>query len=122
VNEHVLLLSFSPLACGLLTGKYQNGAVPDGSRMSINGNLGGRVTDRLWPAVQAYLDLAVKHRLDPVHMAMAWQRTRPFAVSAIFGATTSHQLTQILAGKDVVLSDEVIKDIDAVHKLYPMPY
>jgi aryl-alcohol dehydrogenase-like predicted oxidoreductase len=55
-------------------------------------------------------------------MAMAWQRTRPFAVSAIFGATTSHQLTQILAGKDVVLSDEVIKDIDAVHKLYPMPY
>ena len=122
VNEDVTLLSFSPLACGLLTGKYQNGAVPDGSRMSINGDLGGRVTDRLWPAVQAYLDVADKHGLDPVHMAMAWQRTRPFAVSAIFGATTSEQLKQILSGKDLILSDEVTKEIDAVHKLYPMPY
>ena len=55
-------------------------------------------------------------------MAMAWQRTRPFAVSAIFGATTSEQLTQILGGKDVVLSDEVIAEIDAVHKQHPMPY
>jgi aryl-alcohol dehydrogenase-like predicted oxidoreductase len=122
VNEDVTLLSFSPLACGLLTGKYQNGAVPAGSRLSINGDLGGRVTDRLWPAVQAYLDLADKHGLDPVHMSMAWQRARPFAVSAIFGATTSDQLTQILAGKDVVLSDTVIAELDAVHKMYPMPY
>ena len=122
VNEDVTLLSFSPLACGVLTGKYQNGAVPGGSRLSLNGDLGGRVTDRLWPTAQAYLDLAAKHGLDPVHMAMAWQRTRPFAVSAIFGATTSAQLTQILDGKDVVLSDEVIAEIDAVHKQHPMPY
>ena len=122
VNEDITLLSFSPLACGLLTGKYQNGQVPDGSRMSINGNLGGRVNERLWPAVQAYLDLAAAHDLDPVHMAMAWQRTRPFPVSAIFGATTSAQLEQILTGKDVVLSDELVKEIDTVHKAHPMPY
>lgn len=122
VNEDVTLLSFSPLACGVLTGKYQNGAVPDGSRLSLNGDLGGRVTERLWPAAQAYLDLAAKHGLDPVHMAMAWQRTRPFAVSAIFGATTSAQLQQILSGKDVVLSDDIIAEIDAAHKEHPMPY
>lgn len=122
VNEDVTLLSFSPLACGLLTGKYQNGAVPEGSRLSINGNLGGRVSKRLWPVVQAYVDLAAKHGLDPVHMAMAWQRTRPFAVSAIFGATTSDQLAQILAGKDVVLSDEVTAEINALHREHPMPY
>jgi len=122
VNEDVTLLSFSPLACGLLTGKYQNGAVPAGSRLSINGNLGGRVSKRLWPVVQAYVDLAAKHGLDPVHMAMAWQRTRPFAVSAIFGATTSDQLAQILSGKDVVLSDQVIAEINAVHRENPMPY
>ena len=122
VNEDVTLLSFSPLACGVLTGKYQNGQVPEGSRMAINGNLGGRVTERLWPVTQAYLDLAVQHGLDPVHMAMAWQRTRPFPVSAIFGATTAAQLEQILAGKDVVLSDELTAEIDAVHKANPMPY
>ena len=122
VNEDVTLLSFSPLACGVLTGKYQNGQVPEGSRMALNGNLGGRVTERLWPVTQAYLDLAVQHGLDPVHMAMAWQRTRPFPVSAIFGATTAAQLEQILAGKDVVLSDELTAEIDAVHKANPMPY
>ncbi|MFO8124923.1 aldo/keto reductase, partial [Yoonia sp.] len=87
-----------------------------------NGDLGGRVNDRLWPIVQAYLDLAEKHGLDPVHMAMAWQRTRPFAVSAIFGATTSDQLNQILAGRDVVLSDTLIAEIDTVHRAHPMPY
>ena len=122
VNEDVTLLSFSPLACGVLTGKYQNGQVPEGSRMSISGNLGGRVTDRLWPVTQVYLDLAAKHGLDPVHMAMAWQRTRPFPVSAIFGATTAAQLEQILAGKDVVLSDELVAEIDQVNRANPMPY
>ncbi len=122
VNEDVTLLSFSPLACGVLTGKYQNGQVPEGSRMSINGNLGGRVTDRLWPVTQAYLDLAAKHGLDPLHMAMAWQRTRPFPVSAIFGATTAAQLEQILAGKDVVLSDDLVAEIDQVNRANPMPY
>ena len=122
VNEDVTLLSFSPLACGVLTGKYQNGQVPEGSRLSINGNLGGRVTERLWPVTQVYLDLAAKHGLDPVHMAMAWQRTRPFPVSAIFGATTTAQLEQILAGKDVVLSDDLVAEIDQVNRANPMPY
>jgi aryl-alcohol dehydrogenase-like predicted oxidoreductase len=122
VNEDVVLLSFSPLAAGLLTGKYQNGAVPAGSRMSIATDLGGRMTPRTLPAVQAYLDVAAKHELDAVHMALAWQATRPFAVSAIFGATTSEQLGHILAGKDLKLSAEVIADIEATHRAHPMPY
>ncbi len=122
VNEDVTLLSFSPLACGLLTGKYQGNTVPDGSRMSINADLGGRMNDRVLPITQRYLDLAARHGLDPVHMALAWQRTRPFPVSAIFGATSSYQLTRILKGKDVVLSDDVAAEIDALHKAHPMPY
>ncbi|PUB12081.1 aldo/keto reductase [Yoonia sediminilitoris] len=122
VNEDVTLLSFSPLACGLLTGKYQGGVVPDGSRMSIGPELGGRMTDRTLPVTQAYLDLAADHGLDPVHMAMAWQATRPFPVSAIFGATTSDQLEHILAGKDVTLDEAVINEIDQTHRANPMPY
>jgi aryl-alcohol dehydrogenase-like predicted oxidoreductase len=122
VNEDVTLLSFSPLACGLLTGKYQRGAVPEGSRMSINADMGGRMTDRVLAVTQAYLDVAAKHGLDPVHMALAWQRTRPFAVSAIFGATSSDQLAHILNGKDVELTDGVVVEIDAVHQAHPMPF
>ena len=122
VHEDITLLSYSPLAAGLLTGKYQNGAVPEGSRLSINGDLGGRKGDRAFAATQAYLDLAAKHGIDPIHMALAWQRRRPFPISAIFGATTMEQLAHILAGDQVSLSDELMKEIDAVHRQHPMPY
>ena len=122
VNEDVTLVSFSPLATGLLTGKYQNGAVPTGSRMSISSGLGGRITARTLPAVQAYIDVAAKHGLNPAHMAMAWQRSRPFAISAIFGTTTSAQLAHLLEGRDLELSAEVLADIDQAHRAHPMPY
>ena len=127
VNEDVVLMSFSPLAAGLLTGKYQDGGAPEGSRRGVsiektgNGNMGGRWTPRVLSAVQAYLDVAEKHGLDPVHMAMAWQRTRPFPISAIFGATSLDQLKHILAGDDVTLTEEVLKDIDTAHRAHPMP-
>ena len=58
VNEDVTLLSFSPLACGLLSGKYQNGAIPADSRLALTGNLGFRMTDRTLAVTQIYLDLA----------------------------------------------------------------
>ena len=122
VNEDVTLLSFSPLATGLLTGKYQNGAVPAGSRLSINDDLGGRMTPRTLPAVQAYMDVAACHGLDPAHLAMAWQGTRPFPVSAIFGATTTEQLAHLLKGRDVALPDDVLAEIDTAHRAHPMPY
>jgi aryl-alcohol dehydrogenase-like predicted oxidoreductase len=122
INEDVGILAFSPLATGLLTGKYQGGVTPDGSRKSINGDLGGRVSPRVFDAVQAYLDIAEKHGLDPVHMAMAFTVQRPFMCSSIFGATTVDQLDHILAGADLRLSAEVLKDISAAHRAHPMPY
>ncbi|MEJ5217495.1 aldo/keto reductase [Cognatishimia sp. D5M38] len=122
VNENVGLMAFSPLATGYLTGKYRDGAVPKGSRMDINGNLGGRVSDRAPAAVEAYMAVAQKHGLDLVHMSLAWCMQRPFMMSAIFGATNVNQLAHIIAGKDLVLSPEVMKDIDAAHRAHPMPY
>ncbi|MDH5797788.1 MAG: aldo/keto reductase, partial [Paracoccaceae bacterium] len=121
-HENVDLLAFSPMAAGLLTGKYQNGAVPDGSRKSLNPALGGRVTDRVWPAVDAYLAVAQRHGLDPAQMALAWTLTRPFMGSSIFGATTMEQLKTALGAADLVLSEEVMKDISEAHKAHPMPY
>lgn len=120
--EDVVCFSFSPLAAGLLTGKYANGAVPDGSRMSIGPQLGGRNQPRAHAAVAAYQAVADKHAMSLAHMAMAFQRSRPFKVSAIFGATTSAQLEELLAGKDLELTSEVLDDIDATHRAHPMPY
>lgn len=121
-NEGVRVMSFSPLATGLLTGKYQDGAIPQGSRRTFNENLGGRMSDRVLPATQAYLDIAARHGLDPVHMALAWQRTRPFVGTAIFGASDKAQLDRALESVEVELSDEVLDDINAAHRAHPMPY
>jgi len=122
VNEDVLCFSFSPLAAGLLTGKYADGAVPEASRMSFGPQLGGRNQPRAHDAVAAYAAVAKKHGLSLMHMAMAFQRSRPFKVSAIFGATTSAQLAQLLEGKDIELSPAALADIDATHRTHPMPY
>ncbi|MGR3492536.1 MAG: aldo/keto reductase [Shimia sp.] len=125
-HEDILLLAFSPLATGLLTGKYQGGKVPEGSRMSIGPQLGGRVTDdnreRVLAAVEAYLGIARRHGLDPTQMALAWCLTRPFPVSPIFGATSMEQLDTALGAADVTLSDEVLAEIDTAHRAHPMPY
>ncbi|MEO9466932.1 aldo/keto reductase, partial [Sulfitobacter pontiacus] len=121
-NEDIGMLSYSPLAAGLLTGKYQNGALPEGSRMAINGDLGGRKTDRVFDAVDAYLQIAQKHGLDPVQMSLAFTRQRPFMTSVIFGATSLDQLEVILGGIDLHLDDEVMADLDAAHKAHPMPF
>ena len=122
VNEDVGLLAFSPLATGFLTGKYAANAVPDGSRMSVSPELGGRNTARAHLAAAAYMEVAQKHGLDPVHMALAWCAGRPFMASVIFGATTAAQLAHIIAGKDIELSDQVLADLNKTHRAHPMPY
>ncbi len=121
-NEQIGLFAYSPLACGMLTGKYQNDATPAGSRKSIGPELGGRVTERVWPVIEAYLDIARRHGLDPSQMALAWAMTRPAMMSLIIGATSTEQLDCLLGAPDLDLSDEVIEEIEATHRAHPMPF
>lgn len=120
-HENVGLLAYSPLAGGILTGKYQNGARPAGSRGTINTDIGGRLQPLQEAPVKAYLDLAAQHGLDAAQLAIAFTLTRPFMASCIIGATTMEQLKIDIAAKDVTLSDDVLKGIAAIHRLYPMP-
>ncbi|OHZ30235.1 aldo/keto reductase [Agrobacterium vitis] len=120
-HEQVGLLSYSPLAGGILSGKYLDGAKPAGSRGSINGDIGGRLTPHQEPATRAYLDLAKQHGLDPSQMALAFCLTRPFMASVIIGATSMDQLKTNIGAADVNLSDEVMKGIAAIYRQYPMP-
>lgn len=122
VNEDVGLLAFSPLATGLLSGKYQGGAIPEGSRRTFVDNLGGRVTERVFPAVDAYHALARKFDLDPIHMALAWCCTRPFMTSAIFGATRTDQLEHALKSVELTLSQEVLDAINETHRQHPQVF
>ncbi len=76
--EDMPLLAFSPLAVGLLSGKYAGDVTPEGSRRSFTPDLGGRITPQVFQAVAAYLGIAARHGLDPCQMAIAFCRSRPF--------------------------------------------
>ncbi len=122
VMEDMPLLAFSPLATGLLTGKYSGNVIPKGSRRVNNPDLSGRATPRAFAAVDAYLGVAARHGLDPAQMAIAWCRARPFVTIPIIGATSLDQLAVNIGAADVVLSPAVLADIAAVHRAYPQPY
>jgi aryl-alcohol dehydrogenase-like predicted oxidoreductase len=121
-HEKVGLLAFSPLAAGLLTGKYQGDITPDGSRRSHVANLGGRICNTMWPALDAYMDIAAKHDLNPAQMALAWAMSRPFMTSAIFGATNLDQLDVALGAADLTLGAAVMEDIAIAYRQFPMPF
>ena len=120
--EDMPLLAFSPLAGGLLSGKYAGDVIPDGSRRSLNPGLGGRITPQVFPAVAAYLGVAARHGLDPCQMAIAFCTQRPFSVIPIIGATSLAQLSVNIAAANLTLSDAVLAEIDAVYRNHPQPY
>jgi aryl-alcohol dehydrogenase-like predicted oxidoreductase len=121
-HEEVTLLAFSPLGAGYLTGKYRGGQVPDGSRKSINAEMGGRASPRVDGAVELYHGIAAKYGIDLAHMALQWTRTRPFPTIPIFGATTLDQLDHILKAPGVTLPPELLDEVSKAHRSYPMPY
>jgi aryl-alcohol dehydrogenase-like predicted oxidoreductase len=121
-HEQVGLLPYSPLAGGLLTGKYKNGARPNGSRLTINPDLFGRVHDGIWPVLDAYLSVASRHGLDPAQMAIAFCNQRPFVTSSIIGATSLDQLATNIAASELDLGAEVLEDILSVHRRCPIPF
>ncbi len=121
-HENVGLLPYSPLAAGMLTGKYAGGDIPDGSRRSITPDLFGRAADSAWPVVDAYVAIARKHGLDPAQMAIAFCNQRPFVTSSIIGATSLEQLAVDIGAAGLTLSDEVLDDIHTVYRQNPLPY
>ncbi|MFN4203422.1 MAG: aldo/keto reductase [Tabrizicola sp.] len=122
IVEDMPLLAFSPLATGLLSGKYAGDVIPEGSRRSVNPDLSGRITPRVFPAVAAYLGIAARHGLDPCQMAIAFCRTRPFTTIPIIGATTLDQLRTNIGAAAVTLSREVMDEIAETHRAHPAPY
>ncbi|MFN3972575.1 MAG: aldo/keto reductase [Gemmobacter sp.] len=120
--EDMPLLAFSPLAAGLLSGKYAGDVTPEGTRRAATPDLGGRITPQVFPAVAAYLGIAARHGLNPCTMAVAFCLTRPYACIPIIGATTLEQLAVNINAADLVLSPEVLDEIAAARRDHPMPF
>jgi len=119
-HEDVGLLAYSPLAAGILTGKYLGGVIPKPSRADYQKGL-WRLNEYSEPAVAAYVELAAEHGLDPAQMAIAFCLSRPFMTSVIVGATSTEQLRNALGALEISLSPEVLYGIEAIHRRYPRP-
>lgn len=121
-HENISLLAYSPLAGGFLTGKYLDGSVPKNSRLSRVSSLFGRINENSTLAVKEYVSLARSFNIEPVHMALAFCNQRPFMGSVIFGATDKLQLTKIINGLDIVLSDELLDELNKLYKKFPITF
>ncbi|MEX2476581.1 NADP(H)-dependent aldo-keto reductase [Marinobacter sp.] len=122
-REQTGLLAYSPLAFGMLSGKYLGGQRPAGARMTLFERFSRYTGRRGEAATQAYVDLAREHGISPVQVALAWVNSREFVTSNIIGATTLAQLKENLGSANVTLSEDVITAIEAIHQdfTYPCP-
>jgi len=122
MQEQVQLFAYSPLGQGYISGKYLEGAVPKGSRLDHFGSRMPRyVTPAADAAIRAYLEVAGDFGLDPTAMALRFVETRPWTVSAIFGASNAAQLDVILKSTEIDWTDELEAAVNAVHARYPNP-
>ncbi len=122
LTEDIGLLAWSPLAGGMISGKYLDGARPEGTRWSLDERKLFRDEPQAHDAVRAYMAVAEKHGLDVCQMALAFVNDRPFVTANIIGATSMEQLKSNIASIDITLSDEVLADIAEVRRQYPVPY
>ncbi len=118
-REHVGLLAYSPLAFGVLSGKYLNGAHPPGARLTLFPHYARYSAPHIESIVRRYVDLAKSHGLTPAQMALAYVNSRPFLTANIIGATTLKQLAEDIDSIDIELTEEVIAEIEAIHAACP---
>jgi aryl-alcohol dehydrogenase-like predicted oxidoreductase len=123
IRDQIGLLAYSPLASGYLSGKYRNETYPKGSRMERDWEFWKYRynTPNLKNAVDEYYKISKKYNLDMSQMALKFCELQHFTTSVIIGATTMEQLKTDIESVNVNLSDEVIKEINEVQKIYPNP-
>ena len=121
IREQCGLLAYSPLAFGMLSGKYENGARPANGRITLFSRFTRYTNPQAEAACSRYVALAREHGLDPAQMALAYVTAQPFVTSNIIGATSLEQLESNLASAELRLSDEVLAGIEAIHREQPNP-
>ncbi|MCI0400140.1 MAG: NADP(H)-dependent aldo-keto reductase [Gammaproteobacteria bacterium] len=120
-REDVGLLAYSPLAFGVLSGKYTNDARPKNARLTLFRRFERYTNPQGQKASAAYVELAREHGLDPAQMALAFVHSRSFLTSTLVGATSLEQLKANIASLDLPLSDDVLEAIEAIHTSQPNP-
>ncbi len=123
MRENVSLLPYSPLAGGLLSGKYEGGKRPEGARFTTWGNqsMPRYINTQAASAITRYIELAKKHAISPTTMALSFVNKRKYVASNIIGATDMQQLQENIASADVQLSSTLLQEIEKIHGEIPNP-
>tara|TARA_Y100000813_G_C24126304_1_gene335304 strand:- start:233 stop:1210 length:978 start_codon:yes stop_codon:yes gene_type:complete len=122
VREKAGLLAYSPLACGYLSGKYRNNQMPKNSRIERDGDFWTRYKKpNSNKAIDAYYEIAKKYKLDLAQMSIKFLEIQSFVTSVIIGATTMEQLKTNIESVNIILTDEIIHEINEIQKYYPNP-
>ncbi len=122
IREQSGLLAYSPLASGVLTGKYRNDQKPKGSRLQLFGEYFPRYFKKLsLLAVEEYFKVSKKYNISLAQLSLAFVNQQSFVTSNIIGATTMKQLKENIKSIDIKLDSEIIDEINLVHKNNPNP-
>ena len=120
-RERVGLLAYSPLAFGVLTGKYRHNQRPSNARLTLFTRFSRYNNPEAIAATEAYCALAEQSGMTPTEMALAFVTTRPFVTSNIIGATSLQQLAENIQTHSRVLPESVLSEIEAIHQRQPNP-
>ena len=120
-REDFGLLAYSPLAFGVLSGKYRDGKKPKNARLTLFPNYNRYSTNPCKKAVESYYALAKKNGLTLTELSLAFVNDRSFVTSNIIGATNLSQLKENIDTASIKLSDEIIEEINVIHEAIPNP-
>jgi aryl-alcohol dehydrogenase-like predicted oxidoreductase len=120
-RESCGLLAYSPMAFGVLSGKYLQRPWPAGARLTLFERFNRYSNPQAEWAAERYVALAREHALSPAQMALAWVTSRPFVTSTIIGATSLEQLEENLQSLQLTLTPAVIDGIEEIHQRQPNP-
>lgn len=121
-NTNVGLLAYSPLAGGILSGKYATEDVSDRARLNLFPGFMERYKKSLaQEAVDCYMQVADKYGLTPTQLSLAWCYSRPWVASTIIGATSLEQLDENIEAYGIEFTDEMNDDVNAIYQRYRDP-
>lgn len=121
IREEIGLLAYSPMAFGVLSGKYIKGTAGDNARLKLFPRFARYSGDKATEATKRYMQIAEDNNMTLAQMSLAFVTDRPFMTSNIIGATSLEQLEENIDSVDIILGDDILKAINDVHAEIPNP-
>ncbi len=121
IRENIGLLAYSPMAFGVLSGKYIQGTASENSRLKLFPRFARYSSEQATNATKEYLKIAESHNMSLAQMSLAFVTQQPFVTSNIIGASSLEQLKENIDSINIELDKDILAKINAVHAVNPNP-